>query len=73
VPIGAPDFRLKGAFRMHSVPLVSLNDALYADMSNRVIFVGQGIKKSWAMKREILSSAYLTRVADLPVVKRAWM
>lgn len=32
-------------------------------------FAGQGIEKSWAMKREMLSPAYTTRFADFPVAK----
>jgi hypothetical protein len=28
-----------------------------------------GIEKSWQMKREMLSPAYTTRYADLPVAK----
>lgn len=32
-------------------------------------FAGQGIQKSWAMKREMLSPGYTTRYADLPIVK----
>ncbi len=34
-----------------------------------LFFAGQGIERSWAMKREMLSPAYTTRFADLPVVK----
>ena len=32
-------------------------------------FAGQGIEKSWAMKREMLSPAYTTRFSDLPIVR----
>jgi len=32
-------------------------------------FAGQGIQKPWSMKREMLSPAYTTRLADLPVAK----
>ncbi|MGC0822525.1 DUF4113 domain-containing protein [Pantoea agglomerans] len=32
-------------------------------------FAGQSNERSWAMKREMLSPAYTTRFADLPVVK----
>ncbi|HGE6484147.1 TPA: DUF4113 domain-containing protein, partial [Klebsiella variicola] len=35
----------------------------------KVWFAGQGIEKSWAMKREMLSPAYTTRYSDLPVAK----
>ena len=31
--------------------------------------LSQGIEKSWAMKREMLSPAYTTRYSDLPVAK----
>ncbi|AWP33042.1 Error-prone, lesion bypass DNA polymerase V (UmuC) [Pantoea agglomerans 299R] len=36
--------------------------------SRKLWFAGQGINKAWAMKREMLSPAYTTRVTDLPVV-----
>jgi DNA polymerase V len=32
-------------------------------------FAGQGIEKSWAMKREMLSPAYTTRFSDLPIAR----
>ena len=32
-------------------------------------FAGQGIVKPWQMKREMLSPAYTTRLADIPVVR----
>lgn len=35
--------------------------------SVKLWFAGQGINKAWAMKREMLSPAYTTRVTDLPV------
>lgn len=36
--------------------------------SGKLWFAGQGINKAWAMKREMLSPAYTTRITDLPVV-----
>jgi len=32
-------------------------------------FAGQGVHKTWAMKREMLSPSYTTRYGDLPWVK----
>lgn len=32
-------------------------------------FAGLGKQKAWAMKREMLASAYTTRLSDLPVAK----
>ena len=42
---------------------------LFAPSKGKVWFAGQGIEKSWAMKREMLSPAYTTRYSDLPVAK----
>jgi DNA polymerase V len=44
-------------------------DGLNKSGKANLFFAGQGIEKSWAMKREMLSSAYTTRFAELPVVK----
>lgn len=44
-------------------------DQLNQSGKGKVWFAGQGIEKSWAMKREMLSPAYTTRYSDLPVAK----
>ena len=44
-------------------------DKLNVSGRGTIWFAGQGIQKSWAMKREMLSPAYTTRYADLPVAK----
>jgi len=55
--------------RAGSQELMQVLDQLNQPGKSKVWFAGQGINKSWAMKREMLSPAYTTRVADLPVVK----
>jgi len=44
-------------------------DGLNQSGKGKLWFAGQGIQKSWAMKRDMLSPAYTTRYADLPVAK----
>jgi len=44
-------------------------DRLNQSGRGTVWFAGQGIQKSWAMKREMLSPSYTTRYSDLPFVK----
>jgi len=53
----------------NSEALMRVVDGLNQSGKANLFFAGQGIEKSWAMKREILSPAYTTRFADLPVVK----
>ncbi|KOC89562.1 translesion error-prone DNA polymerase V subunit UmuC [Winslowiella iniecta] len=55
--------------RADSEALMQVIDHLNKSGKNKVWFAGQGISKSWAMKREMLSPAYTTRFADLPVAK----
>ncbi|WNN45288.1 MULTISPECIES: translesion error-prone DNA polymerase V subunit UmuC [Winslowiella] len=55
--------------RMGSEALMGVIDELNQSGKGKVWFAGQGINKSWAMKREMLSPAYTTRFADLPVAK----
>jgi len=43
-------------------------DGLNQSGKASLFFAGQGIQKSWSMKRDMLSPAYITRVSDLPVV-----
>lgn len=55
--------------RANSAALMQVVDSLNRSGRGSVWFAGQGIQKSWAMKREMLSPGYTTRYADLPVVK----
>jgi len=54
--------------RANSEVLMRVIDGLNQSGKASLFFAGQGIQKSWSMKREILSPAYTTRVSDLPVV-----
>ncbi|KTS70588.1 translesion error-prone DNA polymerase V subunit UmuC [Pantoea stewartii] len=53
----------------NSEALMRVVDGLNQSGKANLFFAGQGIEKSWAMKREMLSPSYTTRFADLPVVK----
>jgi len=53
----------------NSEALMRVIDGLNHSGKANLFFAGQGIERSWAMKREMLSPAYTTRFADLPVVK----
>lgn len=53
----------------NSEALMRVVDGLNQSGKASLFFAGQGIEKSWAMKREMLSPAYTTRFADLPIVK----
>lgn len=53
----------------NSEALMRVVDGLNQSGKASLFFAGQGIEKSWAMKREMLSPAYTTSFADLPVVK----
>ncbi|QIE96552.1 translesion error-prone DNA polymerase V subunit UmuC [Pantoea stewartii] len=53
----------------NSEALMRVVDGLNQSGKANLFFAGQGIEKSWSMKREMLSPAYTTRFADLPVVK----
>lgn len=55
--------------RPDSQTLMQTIDKLNVSGRGTIWFAGQGIQKSWAMKREMLSPAYTTRYADLPVAK----
>lgn len=55
--------------RANSEALMQVVDRINQQGRGTLWFAGQGIEKSWAMKREMLSPAYTTRFADLPVVK----
>lgn len=53
----------------NSEALMRVIDGLNQSGKANLFFAGQGIERSWAMKREMLSPAYTTRFADLPVAK----
>ncbi|CAI1560882.1 translesion error-prone DNA polymerase V subunit UmuC [Serratia nevei] len=55
--------------RKNSVALMETIDKLNNSGKGKIWFAGQGIEKSWAMKREMLSPAYTTRYSDLPVAR----
>lgn len=52
--------------RPNSGPLMSVLDQINQSGGAKVWFAGQGAQQVWAMKRELLSPAYTTRLADLP-------
>ncbi|MBF4190064.1 anhydro-N-acetylmuramic acid kinase, partial [Serratia ureilytica] len=55
--------------RRNSERLMATLDRLNQEGRGRVWFAGQGIVKPWQMKRDMLSPAYTTRLADIPVVR----
>jgi len=55
--------------RANSEALMQVVDKINQAGRGTLWFAGQGIEKSWAMKREMLSPAYTTRFSDLPIVR----
>jgi len=55
--------------RANSEALMQVVDKINQAGRGTLWFAGQGIDKSWAMKREMLSPAYTTRFSDLPIVR----
>ncbi|MCU5773323.1 translesion error-prone DNA polymerase V subunit UmuC [Erwiniaceae bacterium BAC15a-03b] len=55
--------------RVNHAELMQVIDNINQKTNGRVWFAGQGIQKPWAMKREMLSPAYTTRYAGLPVAR----
>ncbi|EHD20688.1 MULTISPECIES: translesion error-prone DNA polymerase V subunit UmuC [Brenneria] len=53
----------------HSEALMSAIDKINHSGNGKIWFAGQGVCQSWAMKREMLSPAYTTRLSDIPTVK----
>jgi len=53
----------------NSAALMEAIDNFNNSGKGKIWFAGQGIEKTWAMKREMLSPAYTTRYSDLPVAK----
>lgn len=68
---GIAQFDLFAEHQPHhnSEQLMALIDKMNAHQRGALWFAGQGIQKPWAMKREMLSPAYTTRLEDLPVAK----
>ena len=52
--------------RPNSARLMAALDKINQSGHAGVWFAGQGNQQTWSMKREFLSPAYTTRVADLP-------
>jgi DNA polymerase V len=53
----------------NSETLMRVVDGLDQSGKGKLWFAGQGMQKTWAMKREMLSPAYTTRFSDLPVAR----
>ncbi|MBK0092855.1 MULTISPECIES: DUF4113 domain-containing protein [Erwiniaceae] len=53
----------------NSDALMRVVDGLNQSGKGKLGFAGQGMQKTWAMKREMLSPAYTTRFSDLPVAR----
>lgn len=53
----------------NSAALMGVVDGINQSGKGKLWFAGQGTQKAWAMKREMLSPAYTTRMSDLPWVK----
>ncbi|MEL4013927.1 Y-family DNA polymerase [Dryocola clanedunensis] len=51
--------------RSNSEQLMAVLDGINHSGKGRIWFAGQGIQKSWEMKRQMLSPAYTTRFSDL--------
>ena len=53
----------------NSEKLMRLVDGINQCNTGKLWFAGQGVQKSWAMKRDMLSPAYTTRVTDMPLAR----
>lgn len=53
----------------NSSALMQVIDSINHSGRGSIGFAGQGIQKSWEMKRRMLSPGYTTRYSDLPLVK----
>ncbi|PQK94665.1 protein umuC [Pantoea ananatis] len=53
----------------NSEAMMRVVDGLNQSGKANLFFAGQGIEKSWAMKREMLSPSYTTNPQHLPIVK----
>lgn len=68
---GVSQFNLFDEYRPqpNSEALMRVVDGLNQSGKANLFFAGQGIEKSWAMKREMLSPCYTTKFSDLPIVR----
>lgn len=55
--------------RSNSSQLMRIVDGINQSGLGKVWFAGRGIAPEWQMKRELLSPAYTTRWAELPVAR----
>lgn len=55
--------------RANSEQLMTVLDLVNRREKGQLWFAGQGIERSWEMKRQMLSPAYTTRFSDLLRVK----
>lgn len=55
--------------RVNSEQLMAVLDRINRSGKGKVWFAGEGMQKSWEMKRQMLSPAYTTRFSDLMRVK----
>lgn len=53
----------------NSTALMEVIDHINGSGKAKVWFAGQGVRKAWMMKREMLSPAYTTRWSDLPRIR----
>lgn len=68
---GVSQLNLFDEFKPHanSETLMRVVDGLNQSGKGKLWFAGQGMQKTWAMKRDMLSPAYTTRFSDLPVAR----
>lgn len=68
---GIVQLNLFDEYRPHanSETLMRVIDGLNQSGKASLFFAGQGIEKCWAMKRDMLSPAYTTRITNLPIAK----
>jgi len=55
--------------RAGSEQLMKVVDGINHSGLGKIWFAGQGINKSWTMRRELLSPSYTTRLRDIPIAK----
>ena len=64
-----PDLFCEQSIKTNSKALMRVLDKINHSGKGKVWFAGEGITKSWGMKREHLSPAYTTNCKELPIVK----
>lgn len=70
-PTGISQLNLFDEVQQHerSEQLMKVLDSINHSGMGKVWFAGRGIAPEWQMKRELLSPAYTTRWAELPVAR----